>query len=142
VAVEVALFGPSGARLKLSFEDFSIRINGKKMPSPAQPYTLVFKSLKDPDWEPPGSAGSKSKTSIGSGGNSADGSPPPVVHIPIELERVMERRVQKAALQEGERVLPDAGLIFFQFRGKTNNLRSIELIYAGPAGKASLNLQP
>src|SRR5271154_4656459 len=38
VIVETGFFGPPEARLKLSFEDFSIRINGKKMPSPSQPY--------------------------------------------------------------------------------------------------------
>src|SRR5579863_8732097 len=64
VAVEIGLFGAPGDRAKISFEDFSLRINGKKSPSPAQPYTFVFKSLKDPEWEPP-SAKEKSKTSIG-----------------------------------------------------------------------------
>ena len=43
---------------------------------------------------------------------------------------------------EGERTLPQAGLIFFQYRGKTQSIHSIELIYAGPAGKATLALQP
>ncbi len=48
VAVEVALFGPPEARLNLSFENFSLRVNGKKVPLAAQAYTFVFKSLKDP----------------------------------------------------------------------------------------------
>ena len=144
VVVEVALFGPRGARAKLSYENFSLRINGKKTPLPAQPNTFVFKSLKDPEWAPPVSAESKSKTSIGSGGKgqSDAGSTPAPVHIPIELERAMALRVQKASLPEGERVLPEAGLLFFQHRGKTDGLHSIELIYTGPAGKAVLPLQP
>jgi hypothetical protein len=54
----------------------------------------------------------------------------------------MAQRVQKATLPEGDRALPLAGLIFFQYRGKTQGIHSIELIYAGPAGKASLTLQP
>ena len=54
----------------------------------------------------------------------------------------MEQRVQKAALPEGDRALPVAGLIFFQYRGKTKDIKSIELIYAGPAGKATLKLTP
>src|SRR6266568_3824061 len=53
VAAEVALFGPPEARLKLSIDDFSLRINGKKTPVPSAPYALVFSSLKDPEWEPP-----------------------------------------------------------------------------------------
>jgi hypothetical protein len=54
----------------------------------------------------------------------------------------MAKSVQKAVLPEGDRALPQAGLIFFSYRGKTKGITSIELIYAGPAGKATLPLQP
>src|SRR5579863_7373542 len=138
VVFEVAFFGPD-ASIRLSPEDFSLRINGKKTPLPARPYALVFKSLKDPSWQPPVPVESKSKGGISTGGNGQSDSLPAIVHMPIEVERAMELRVQKASLPEGERPLPVAGLIFFEHRGKTN---SIELIYAGPAGKATLTLQP
>jgi hypothetical protein len=141
VVVEVGLFGPPESHLKLSFEDFSLRINGKKMPLPAQPYGLVFKSLKDPEFEPPSSE-SKSKTSIGSGGAGQGDPAPAPVHMPIGMERAMEQRVQKASLPEGERPLPEAGLIFFPHHGKIDSIHSIELMYAGPGGKATLTLQP
>jgi hypothetical protein len=140
VAVEAGMFGPPEARIKLAIEDFSLRVNGKKAALSSQPYELVFKSLKDPDWEPP--AASKSKTSFGTNGGDKGDGPPAPVHMPIELRRVMEQRVQKASLPGGERPLPQAGLIFFQFRGKTENIRSLELLYDGPAGKATLTLQP
>ena len=145
VVVEVGLFGRPEARLKLSYEDFSLRINGRKTPVPADQYGLVFASLKDPEWEPPEAAAEKkkSKGGVSSGGDKSDtGNLPPIVHVPIELKRAMQSRVQKASLPEGERPLPEAGLIFFPHRGKTENLRSIELIYSGPAGKASLELHP
>jgi hypothetical protein len=144
VVVEVGFFGPPDAQLKLSYEDFSLRINGKKMPLPARPYAMIYKSLKDPEWEPPVPVESKSKTSLGSGGGGQNdpGAPPPVVHVPIEIERGWELRVQKATLPEGDRTLPVAGLIFFQYHGKTDKLDSIELIYTGPAGKATLKLHP
>lgn len=141
VAVETALFGPPGERIKLSIEDFSLRINEKKTLS-SQPYGLVFHSLKDPEWEPPGSAESKSKTSVGTGGGGKNDPPPAPVHMPIALQRAMEQHVQKAALPEGDRALPQAGLIFFEYRGKTERIHSLELIYSGPAGKATLTLQP
>jgi hypothetical protein len=54
----------------------------------------------------------------------------------------MEQRVQRAAMLEGDRVLPQAGLLFFEFRGKTQSIKSLELIYSGPAGNATLALQP
>jgi len=139
LVVEAGLFGPPGARLQLSYQDFSLRINGKKALLPAQPYLLVFKSLKDPQWVPPdaGPAEQKSKTSIGGGGQ--DNPPPAPVHPPIELVRAMEKRTEKAAMPEGDRALPQAGLLFFEHHG---SVRSLELIYNGPAGKATLTLHP
>ena len=141
VAVETGLFGPPGARTKLSIEDFSLRINEKKTLA-SQPCGLVFHSLKDPEWEPPEKAESKSKTSIGTGGRGQSDAPPAPVHMPLELQRAMEQHVQKASLPEGDRALPQAGLIYFEYRGKTERIHSLELIYTGPAGKATLTLQP
>jgi len=142
VAVEVGFFGPPDAHAKIAHENFSLRINtGKKAPITASvQYGIVYRSLKDPEWQPP-EPPAKSKTGINSGGDGGqDNTPPPPVHMPFELERAMQQRVQKAALPEGERALPIAGLIFFPFRGKTKNIRSVELIYDGPAGKVNLRL--
>jgi hypothetical protein len=142
VVVEAALFGPADSRLALSATDFQLRLNGKKQPQPAAHFGLVFSSLKDPDWSPPSSdPGGKSKTSIGGSGRGAGEPPPTPPKMPIELRRAMEQRVQKAALPEGDRLLPQAGLLFFQYRGKAENIHSAELTYTGPAGKAKLNLQ-
>ncbi len=143
VVIEAGLFGSPGARINLSSSDFSLRINGKKTPSPSQPYTLVAGSVKDPEWEPPTPPQSKSKTSVGGGKGErgeSDGPPAPVP-VPIGVQRALAQRVQKAALPEGDRALPLAGLLFFQYRGKAESIRSIELIYAGSAGKATLTLQ-
>jgi hypothetical protein len=143
VVVETALFGSADARIKLSVDDFSLRINGKKTALPSQPFVLVAKSLKDPDWEPPVPAESKSKTSFGGSGKGSPGdSTPAPVHMPMELQRSMEQRVQKALLPEGDRALPQAGLVFFQYKGKAQSIHSIELIYTGSAGTATLTLQP
>lgn len=144
VVVEVALFGPPEARLALSYQDFSARINGKKTPWPARPYALVFKSLKDPEYQAPDAPAAKEKknTSVNTGGTTQNNIPdslPPIVHIPIEVSRGWEQRVQRASLPEGERPLPQAGLIFFEYHGKPT---SIELTYNGPAGKVTLPLQP
>ena len=133
----------------LSADDFSLRINGKKMPVPSQPYALILKSLKDPEWVPadPGEGGkSKSKGGIsgGGGGDSGGGDdpPPPPPKMPLELQRAMAQKVQKSVLPEGDRPLPVAGLLFFPYRSKTDTIRSMELIYSGAAGKATLALQP
>jgi hypothetical protein len=141
VIVEAGLFGPPQARLKLSTEDFSLRINGKKMALPSQPYGLSFSSLKDPQWEPPSQPKSE-KATLNNGGGQPDDSFKPIIRMPIELKRTMQQRVQRASMPEGDRALPEAGLLFFEYRGKPENIRSLELIYSGPAGNATLALQP
>lgn len=142
VIVEAALFGPPGARLALDYRDFSLRVNGKKMPMPSSPYLAVYKSLKDPEWEPTSAEKDKGKTAIG-GGGAGGGSPdlPALIKMPIEMRRAMEQRVKKVSLAEGERPLPQAGLLFFEYRAEVKSIHSLELIYNGPAGKAALALQ-
>src|SRR5437660_8926755 len=100
VVIETGLFGSPGSRIKVSSADFSLRINGKKTPLPSQPYGLVVGSVKDPEWEPPVPAASKSKTSLGGGGKGEQGdanAPPAPVKIPIEVPRSIAQRVQKAS---------------------------------------------
>jgi hypothetical protein len=150
VVVEVGFFGPPDARLALSYTDFSLRINGKKTPYPAQGFELVFKDLKDPGYDGPGSAdankanANSSKTTVNTNGSADKNNPDPnylpaLVHIPIAITRGWEQTVRKDSLPEGERPLPVAGLIYFEHRGKVN---SVELIYNGPAGKIKIPLQP
>ena len=141
VIVETGLFGPPQARAQLSIGDFSLRINGKKIAMPSQPYGLSFSSLKDPQWEPP-SKPKADKPTLDAGGGQPDDSFKPIVKMPIELKRTMQQRVQRASMPEGDRALPAAGLLFFEYRGKPESIRSLELIYSGPAGKATLALQP
>jgi hypothetical protein len=148
IVVEVGLYGPAGAKLNLSYQDFSLRVNGKKNPLAAQPYESVYGNLKDPEWEPPVQAeSSQSKTAINTGGGRGGGgggggdAPPPPPKMPMKLVLAMEQKVKMASIPEGERPLPSAGLLFFQYGGKTSGIRSLELLYNGAAGKAKLELQ-
>lgn len=146
VVVELAMYGAAGAKTTISLDDFSLRINGKKQALKSQPYGLVLASIKDPEWVPPDAAPAKGSkgglTSGGGGGDKNSNEPPPVVKVPIELQRAMAQRTQKASMPLGERALPQAGLLFFQYRGKPQNITSVELLYSGAAGKATLNLIP
>ncbi|HSW48680.1 MAG TPA: hypothetical protein VLH09_00830 [Bryobacteraceae bacterium] len=146
VVVELGLYGPPDARLRISASDFTLRINRRKQPLPAQAFGWVLPSLKDPEWVPPEEAESKSKSKLSAGGGGQQSepgaSPPAPPKIPVPVMRAMAQRVQRSALPEGDRPLPQAGLIFFQYRGKAQSIRAVELLYAGPAGQATLTLQP
>jgi hypothetical protein len=139
VVVEAALFGPPEMRIPISYQDFSLRINAKKTAAPGLPYLEVFKSLKDPDWEPPQSSGPKTTTSVN--GSSSDGYLPRLDKMPIEKQRAMQLRVKKVSMGEGDRPLPQAGLLFFEFNGSVKSIHGLELIYNGPAGKATLEMR-
>ena len=139
VVVELAVYGPAGARTKLSPEDFSLRINRKK-PEMGQAYEFVVRTLRDLEAEPTATE-QKSKTSIGTGGQSEGNSTPPPYRVPDATRHEWRQRLQKISLPEGDRLLPKAGLIYFPYRGKTDKIQSIELIYAGPAGKCTMALQ-
>jgi hypothetical protein len=145
VVVEIGLFGKTPAKIALT--DFSLRINGGKKTIQSQPYELTFRTMMDPAWEPPKQEDKSNKTSFGGGGGGGgggaqDSGPPPVVHMPMEIRRPMEQRVTKAAMLEGERPLPRAGLIFFEYHSKVKSIRSLELIYSGAAGNLTLPLHP
>jgi hypothetical protein len=141
VVIETGVYGAPGTPIKLSREDFQLRINGKKVLLPSQPFGLVVKTLKDPELEPTASE-TKSKTSIGTGGQGGASDPPPPYRVPDDLRHAWGQRLQKISLPEGNRTLPQAGLIYFIYRGKTEKLQSVELIYTGPTGTATLALQP
>ena len=142
VVIETGFFGPAGQRINLSVDDFSLRVNGKKTPLSSQPFGFVVRTVKDPEWVPPDQPKEKaSKGGLSTGGQDAN-APPPIVHVPIELQRAMAQYIQKSALPQGDRALPTAGLIYFEYRGKLKGIHSLELIYAGAAGKTTLALQP
>jgi hypothetical protein len=42
----------------------------------------------------------------------------------------------------GDRTLPEAGLLYFKYRGKEKGIHSLELIYSGAAGQATIPLHP
>src|SRR5271170_4881679 len=44
VIVEIGMFGPPDARVRMSVDDFSLRINGKKTPLTSKHYELAFHS--------------------------------------------------------------------------------------------------
>ncbi len=139
VVVELAVFGPAETRLPVSFSNFSLRINGKKHPVQAESYERAGASAKDPEWVSPEKPQKQSSTSIGGGGNDTNAPPPKPAP---ELRRAWAKRVMHAALAEGERPLPRAGLLYFPYGGKGSGIHSVELIYSGAAGKTTLNLLP
>lgn len=148
IVVEAAFFGPPGGHITLSRDDFSLRIGGRKNLLTSEPYELVMKSLKDPEWQPPESKEDKDSkgglTTGGAGGGLSGGDklPPLPPKMPFPLRRAMEQQVERSAMEVGDKPLPQAGLLFFRYAGKAENIKSLDLVYSGAAGKTTITLQP
>ena len=50
-------------------------------------------------------------------------------------------QVERAALLSGDVEPPLSGALFFPYQGKPESIKSVELLYEGPAGKATLKLR-
>jgi hypothetical protein len=156
LVVEAAFFGPLYSRLKMSPDNFSLRINGRGEPLTPELPGMVAQSIKFPGVRPhletTGSVSAGDGTVTigprppqsrfpGDGNDRTPVNQPPTV-TEINHENAVEYRVQAASLPEGEHSLPRSGLLYFFYRGKTKNIRSVELFYNGPMGKATLKLLP
>lgn len=156
LVVEVAFYGPSFSRLKMSPDNFKLRINGKGDPLSSDAPGMVSQSIKFPGAKP--HLETQGSVTMGDGtvsvgprappsqfpgdGNERQpvGAPPSIKKV--EEENNIEYRVQNATLPEGEHSLPRSGLVYFYFRGKIKNIHSLDLQYEGTMGKASLKLLP
>jgi hypothetical protein len=147
LVVEAAFFGPLYSRLKMSPDNFALRINGKGDPLTPELPGMVAQSIKFPGVRP--HLETTATLGGGDGGTVTVGPRPPQSRVPVNQpptvtevnqENAVEYRVLNASLPEGEHSLPGSGLLYFFYRGKTKNIHSVELFYNGPMGKASLKL--
>lgn len=156
LVVEVAFYGPSFSRLKMSPDNFKLRINGKGDPLPSDAPGIVSRSIRFPGEKPhletqgsvtmgdgTVSVGPRAPPSQfpGDGNERLPAGSPPSIKT-VEEENNIEYRVQNATLPEGEHSLPRSGLLYFYYRGKIKNIHSLDLQYEGTMGKATLKLLP
>ncbi|HEY3031744.1 MAG TPA: hypothetical protein VGJ68_16415 [Bradyrhizobium sp.] len=164
LTVEVALYTRGADRLELSQGQFTLRLNGRKQMLLPQAPTFVAASLKYPDWEYNRSA----EVYAGAGNTGVTiGRPPTVERFPGDPRPGQQRlpRPPQApepedrsgvdkqppakaedvavavALPEGDVKPPVSGYLYFAWKGKTTSIKSVELMYTGPAGAVTLKLQ-
>ena len=156
LVVEVALFPVAGSRLSVENGQFTLRLNGKKQTILPHALGFVAASLKYPDWENRRSV----VATIGAGnGEVIVGAPERVERFPgdprprqtrlpnppkapeedrsgLEKEPVAraDEVAGESALEEGEISGAQSGYLYFPNKGKTKSIKSLELIYQGPAG--------
>jgi hypothetical protein len=156
LVVEVALFPANGQRLPVNASLFSLRINGHKQAVAPQPAEIVANALKYPDQNT--SSGLQPTAQLGPivlgqprpverfPGDPTVTNKPPLSRSPDDDPNAVakepavkaEELVVQAALPEGERHGPTSGFLYFPYRGKLSHIRSLELVFASPAGSVSL----
>ena len=159
--VEVAFYPEKGETLEIRNAQFQLRLNGRKQALFPQNPGMVAASIKYEDWvnrphlEATGGVGDDSVT-VGrprnEGGRFPGGGPSqqPLPRAPEpDYKKQGERKppqspgdiVKETALDEGPHKAPVAGHLFFPYAGKAKALKSIELLYNGPAGEAVLKFK-
>lgn len=164
LVVEVAVYPPKFEKIKVSTGQFTLRVNGKKQALSAQPPSFVAASLKYPDWE-------RRPTVMAGGGLGDAGiilGPPtpterfpgdprpsqtrlpyprrvPETGAPAGIEKEEPPRAEEVVIQtafpEGEFSGPVSGYVYFPYKKKTKSIRTLELLYQGPEGSATLRLR-
>ena len=157
LVVEVAVYPPKRQTFDVAASQFALRINGKKggALAPEAPSQVAW-ALKYPNDQPQrglqtsGQVGPVvlAPTTQSPGRFPGDPQAPPTQRAPdldqtgIERPpvRTSDEVVVEAALPEGRAAGPVAGHLYFAYRGKVKSLKSLELIYQGPAGEVVLRL--
>lgn len=141
---EVALYPDKGVTLPVAASDFQLRVNGKKYPLVAATPGMVAVAIRNPDWE-----GRRTGVIAGGGIGNADiliGGRRPVERFPGDQQGSRTKQTAddggeaaiRLALPELRAQGPVSGLIYFAYKSKQNNIRRLELIYEGPAGRQVL----
>jgi len=158
LVVEVAISPASGEPLRISGNDFTLRVNAKKILETASP-GAVAAALKYPDWEQRPSL----SASIGLGDGAVTmGAPPAVGRFPDDPRGIPDARaprprstedtygvnpeqpipvdqaIANVALPDGLVTKPVKGCLFFRFDGKLKSIRSLDLVYMDPSGSQAL----
>jgi hypothetical protein len=155
LVVEVAIFPGSGDRVRVSRNDFTLRVNDKKILDTVSPGT-VASALKYSGWERgtnmsaeaagpgdvtgvggvpsavgrfPGDASSITPARAGQSRSTADTyGGAPEQNVPVD------QAIANVALPDGLLKKPVKGCLFFRFDGKLKSIRSLELVYTDASG--------
>jgi len=148
LVVDVAVFPKGKVRVQFAASQFAARINGKKvLPDNAG---MVAGSIKYGEGGGPMTGGG------GMGGQPAPRFPgdpngqsraPKSPRVDTDDPNVPQREtlsvdevVQRSALPEDPHSSPVSGFLYFPYTGKLKKVKSLEILYEGPYGEATLRL--
>lgn len=157
LVVEIAIYPAPFVRMQVNPSDFTLRLNGKKVVE-SQSSGMVVRRMKNTRSNLPALVIGSGPGEVVVGGSQRQprfpgdqtGSRQP---RPSPVPEEEHPGVEKAPESKPEELVPErelrneivdkpvAGYLFFPYEGKLKALKSIELIYDGPAGKGRVGLQ-
>jgi len=141
IVVEVEVLPDKGDPIRLTSGQFRLRVNSKKDLLVPETPGLVAGTLKYDDWNQRGSLQAQAGPVILGGPRQTPRFPgdPQSGRLPVpqtnpnapenEPKKTDAEAVVEAALPEGPTLGPTKGLIYFPYRGKIKNLKSLELVW-------------
>jgi hypothetical protein len=161
VVVEVALFPDRRKEIDVALSFFRLRVNGREYPQLAQAPQAVAAALKNPESE--GFRGPQASVGVGQG-SVILGGPARTERFPGDPQARRQPRPEPRdpdkpapdptkepmkdyeaaivfALDEGKTTMARSGLVYFHWNENLKKIKSLELLYEGPAGKASLAIR-
>jgi hypothetical protein len=147
LVVDVGVFPKPGVFVKVSAGQFTLRLNGGRIPLLAQPPGMVAASLKYPDWRE--STGLTAGASVG--GIGINNVPRPVGRFPGDSRGQVpgqvatsnpddepDHQLSLVALPDTSSDRPTKGCVFFASDIKAKKIKSLELEWTGPAGEHAI----
>jgi hypothetical protein len=165
LVIEVAIYPnqPKVFRTHFTNREFSLRLDGKKTILLPQAPGMVAASIKYEDWErrptlvgtvgtgmeqiiinrprsAPRFPGDRTETNRYPSPPVSAPPPPHDVAVTKDAPASIEEIVDQYALHDGVNPVPSSAFLYFLFKGKLSKLKSVELLYEGPWGSASIRL--
>ena len=155
LVIEIAIFPAPYVKMAVDSSHFSLRLNGKKAVT-AQPAGMVVRSMKATRTNMPALVIRRGPGEVTVGGPQRQprfpgdqGGQPQKNPVPEEehpgVEKAPEPKPEELvpARELRSEVIdrPVAGYLYFPYEGKLKALKSIELVYEGPAGQGKVALQ-
>lgn len=164
LVIEVAIYPNQPKVMKTQFtnREFSLRLDGKKTILLPQSPGMVAASIKYEDWEQRptlvGTVGTgmeqivinrpRSAPRFPGDTSEANRYPTPPVSAPPPHDGAVtkgappsiDELVDQYSMHDGVNPVPTSAYLYFPFKGKLSKLKSVELIYEGPWGSASIRL--
>jgi hypothetical protein len=158
LVADVALYPGKEKQVEVSLKDFFLRVNGKKLlATPPQFVAAAFRHPEDsrrPRLEAEAGAGDAgvilgrpraSERFPGDPTPRQGRLPDPPRTTRTDAPAPAPVRGEDVAvndsLPEGECKFAKRGFVYFPYKGKTTSIKTVELVYQGPAGSASLKLR-